>query len=205
MNETPFGNFNLTATLSAGNLESSAIPGPHRICRKLKTQAMNRRQLKKIDEVLPAIPAIDESWHIVSDGTFDFWKFVPHLVSLIESADEFYGSTWTIARPNVIELFELFDSSQLKKISMLTGLYFKRRESAVYATLLSGLLERGQRFRAFRNHTKIILLAGKGNFLTVEGSANFTSNPRMEQFVITNDKPLYDFHKAWMEQMFTDE
>ena len=200
-----FGNFNLIETLSAGKLESDAMPSPGGIRRNLKLKGLNQLQLKKLNEILPAIPAAGESWHVVSDGTFDFWKFVPHLVGLIDSADEFYGSTWTIARPNVIELLELFDSGRVRKISMLTGLYFKRRETAVYATLLSGLLQRGQRYRAFKNHAKIILLAGSGQSLVVEGSAKFTANPRLEQFVITNDRPLYDFHRSWMEGMFDGE
>ena len=87
---------------------------------------------------------------------------------------------------------------------MLTGLYFKRRETAVYSRLVSGLLQRGQRYAAFKNHAKIILIGKSKHWITVEGSANFTSNPRLEQYVISNDRTLYNFHKAWMDGVFDD-
>ena len=202
--------FNVVGMLSADELETDAMPDAARIRRRFKLKGLNRLQLKKVAKVLPEIPAAGESWHIISDGGYDFWKFVPYLVGLIGRADEFYGSTWTIARQNVVELLELYDKGLIKRISMLTGLYFKRRESAVYATLLNGLMTRGQRYKAFKNHAKIILLKGwagktcRKNHITIEGSANFTANPRLEQFVITNDKLLYKFHRDWMEKIFNE-
>lgn len=37
----------------------------------------------------------------------------------------------------------------------MTGTYFKRREMAVYATLLEGLPECGQRYVAIENYAKV--------------------------------------------------
>jgi hypothetical protein len=75
---------------------------------------------------------------------------------------------------------------------------------AVYAMLLDGIRARGGRYRSFQNHAKVLLLsnAGTGVWISVEGSANLTSNPRLEQYVITNDQGLYDFHRGWMEEAF---
>jgi hypothetical protein len=89
--------------------------------------------------------------------------------------------------------------------NVLTGTYFKRRETAVYAFLLEGIRARGGRFRAFQNHAKVQLIANpdRDAWYTVEGSANLTSNPRLEQYVITNDRPLWEFHRRWMEEMLT--
>jgi len=36
----------------------------------------------------------------------------------------------------------------------------------------------------------------------MEGSANFTSNPRLENYIIVNDRALWDFHREWMEGVF---
>lgn len=35
----------------------------------------------------------------------------------------------------------------------------------------------------------------------IEGSANFTANPRIEQFIISKSKELFDFHKDWMNEV----
>ncbi|MBK9968277.1 MAG: hypothetical protein IPP07_26815 [Holophagales bacterium] len=106
-----------------------------------------------------------------------------------------------MSRGNVVELLALFDARRIKAVSVTSGTYFLRRESAVAATLQEGLRARGQRYRAFANHAKVVLLAAPPDFLVFEGSANWTANPRLEQNVLVNDRELYDFHKAWMEDV----
>ena len=106
-----------------------------------------------------------------------------------------------MSRINVQDMLEQYDSGRIAKISLLTGTYFKRRESSVYATVLQGLIERGQRFICFENHAKVLLMATPPHYLIIEGSANFTSNPRLEQYTITNDEATYRFHQSWMEEM----
>ena len=140
----------------------------------------------------------------MNDARYDFWTWVPAIQELIDKPIIFWGSTWTMNRDNVLELLEMFDDGRLSEINILTGLYFKRRESAVYATLLEGLRKRGQRYMAFKNHTKIMLITEGENYYTIEGSANFTSNPRKEQFVFSNDKGLFDFHADWFEEAFSN-
>ena len=57
--------------------------------------------------------------------------------------------------------------------------------------------------KCFETHVKVCLIDNpeKNAYLTVEGSANLTANPRLEQYVITNDKRLWDVHRDWMEEM----
>lgn len=154
-------------------------------------------------EILTELPLPGHSWHIVSNAAYDYWTWIPVLIDLLGGRiDSLYCSTWTMSRHNVTELFELFDAQKIARVSMLTGIYFKRRESAVYATLLSGLLARGQRYLAFENHTKISLLAAPPHYITIEGSANLTANPRLEQYVMSNDQALHAFHVKWMEEIY---
>jgi hypothetical protein len=65
-------------------------------------------------------------------------------------------------------------------------------------------LSRGGRYKAFENHSKILLLASaaRDTWITVEGSANLNANPRFEQYVLTNDRWLWEFHRGWMEEVF---
>ena len=82
-------------------------------------------------------------------------------------------------RNNVADLLRFFDDGKIGRISVASGNYFLRRESAVAATLLLGLRERGQRFATWENHAKVILLnnAVADAWYVVEGSANWTANP----------------------------
>lgn len=171
----------------------------------LKRQAITMMKREHLRDVLKAKPAPGTAYHLISNGKYDFWTWIPVLIEMMGHADAFYGSTWTLNRQACTELLDLFDQAKIRKISMLTGLYFKRRETAVYAKLMTGLTDRRQRYICLENHAKVTLLANHqtGDYLTVEGSANYTANPRIEQYVICNDRTIYDFHRAWMEEVLT--
>lgn len=170
--------------------------------RALKREMTRITKRTAAEKFLTELIGIGETWHIVSNAKFDFWTWVPVMIGLLGGhIDQLYGSTWTMSRTNVEDLFEHYDAGKIGAAAILTGVYFKRRETAVFATLLQGLQQRGQRYIAFENHTKVLLLASDPHYITIEGSANFTSNPRLEQYTMTNDRALYEFHRAWMEEM----
>ena len=172
-----------------------------------KVQMINMLKKETLQEVLKEIPEKNVSYHLISNGTYDFFTFIPVLTEMMNNnVNEFYGSTWTLNRPNLKTLFELYDTEKIKQINILTGTYFKRRESAVYSMLLIGILERKQRYKCFENHSKIVLLSNQAtdDYIVIEGSANFTANPRVEQYVINNHKGLYYFHKNWMDDFLND-
>lgn len=160
-----------------------------------------RDKTEKCKSLLKELPKENEILHIVTYGNYDYFSYLPTIIDLIGTIDIFYGSTWTMNNVNVQELFKLYDSGKIKEIAILSGLYFKSRETAVYAKLLQGLLERNQKFICFENHTKVMLIGNyeQNLYIVLEGSANFTANPRLEQNIILNNKETFDFHKKWME------
>ena len=168
----------------------------------LKAQKKNEVKREHLQNLLPTLPEPGWSYHVVSSGNFDFWTYVPHIVSLAGYFDEFYCSTWTMNRDIAVQMVELYDKGKIGNITLFTGKYFKRRETAVYGYILENLLKRGQRYLAFSNHIKLILLRNKDYNITIEGSANLTANPRAEQFIINNNKELYEFHREWMENLY---
>ena len=188
----------------ADPLETEYMPTDRTLLRKVSARRRFERirQKQQLAEVIPQPPAPGESIHVVSTAKYDFWTFVPQIIDWIGRTEILYCSTWTLSRPNAVELFALADAGKIGEIAFLTGLYFKRRETAVYAMLLNGIRARGGRYRAFRNHAKVLLAGNPARdaWLTVEGSANLTGNPRLEQYIFTNDRPLYEFHKGWMEE-----
>lgn len=167
-----------------------------------KRETIRIAQRTEAAKFLTTLPALGTTRHILSNAKYDFWTWVAVVCDLMGGRiAELYGSTWTMSRINVEDMFSQYDQGRIGKISILTGVYFKRRESSVYATLLAGLASREGRFVCFENHTKVLLLGTDPNYITIEGSANFTSNPRLEQYTMTNDKGLYVFHRTWMEEM----
>ncbi len=52
------------------------------------------------------------------------------------------------------------------------------------------------------SHAKIISIETyDGNYYTIEGSGNLSFNSRIEQYIIDNDKELYDFHNQWIKEI----
>ncbi|HUT34624.1 MAG TPA: hypothetical protein VNE39_14140 [Planctomycetota bacterium] len=194
----------LSGGMSDLEVDMPAAPNPFRL--DVVTKLANVRKRDRLRAAVPEPPAPGEAVHVISCADFDFWTWVPEMIASLGTADHLYCSTWTLSRQNVAELVEVMDTGKITgQVSYLTGTYFKRRETATYSLLLEALLARGHRFRAFENHCKILLLANaqKGAWLTVEGSANLNSNPRLEQYVITNHRGLHDWHRAWMDAIWT--
>jgi hypothetical protein len=185
-------------------IQSTRQPSPKMIRRIAKDRAILGLKKEALADIVQNPPAENECFHIVSNGRWDYYSFIPLILGWIQTADEFYGSTWTMNRGNAKDLLGLYDAGDIKRITMVSGNYFLKRESAVAATLIEGLQERGQRFKCWENHTKIILLSNheSNSWFCVEGSANFTANPRTEQNILINSKEIYDFHKAWIDEMF---
>ena len=188
--------------------EERVLESPDTLERPLKTLSRPRRRLQlralrqeKLEEFFHELPQPGETLHVVSNGTFDYWNFAPVILQMLARPAAFYGSTWTMNRSNVLQLLSLYDQKKLTSVTMFSGLYFKRREPAVYTTLASGLIDRGQRFLCFENHTKIMLIGAPPDWIVIEGSANFTANPRLEQNTVTNDQQLFQFHREWMEEL----
>lgn len=191
--------------------DQTLFESPDTIERPLKmTHAPRRRYQKralrqeKLEEFFTELPRPGETIHIVSNGSFDYWNFVPVTLQLLDRPAVFYGSTWTLNRSNALQLLRLLDQKKLTAATMFSGLYFKRREPGVYNTLASGFIDRGQHFLCFENHTKIMLIGAPPDFIVIEGSANFTYNPRTEQNTVTNDEDVFNFHRSWMEELLAN-
>lgn len=184
-------------------IENTKELASRRLIRKAEKRSMISATKREKAAAIAIMPQPGESVHIIGNGRFDYWSFIPIYCRMLgNTALEFYGSTWTLNRENAIEMMDLFDSGALASISMATGIYFKRRETSVYAFLVDGLLRRKQRYVAFKNHTKVSLLTNGVDYIVIEGSANYTANPNLEQYVITNDQALYEFHRQWMNEMY---
>lgn len=193
--------FNTEKAEKKGDLKNEMTSRSHKAKTKIRFESKLKRE--KVAEILTELPQNDESIHIVSNGNFDYFTIITRILDLRhnKTVKNFYFSTWTMSHQNVIDILELYDKKIFANVNALTGEYFRTRESAVYHILDLGLKERGQRLFANKNHAKVTLLEIENDFYVIEGSANFTANPRIEQFSITNNKGLFFFHKKWQDEL----
>ncbi|HPP52898.1 MAG TPA: phosphoribosyltransferase [Thermoguttaceae bacterium] len=185
------------------------MPSARVLRKKYRLRFAKMLKEETLAEAVTDPPKPGESIHAVSNGKYDFATWIPQIIDWIDQADCLYCSTWTLSRANADDIFSLHDDGKIAsgQLHFLTGLYFKRRETATYNYLLDGLLKRGGRYKAFENHCKVLLIANaaRNAWITVEGSANLNANPRFEQYAIVNDRALFEFHRGWMEEVFASQ
>lgn len=186
-------------------------------CRNAKREFVSGLKREALNQLIPELPTPDTDLYVIGNGAgaeirhginplaFDFGSFIPHVVKMLGNHRcTAYVSSWTMNRQHVKTMLEMLDDGRLVELTCVTDPYFKRREAAIAAELINGLLDRHQRFLAFKNHVKCIALSNPaGNTCVITGSANLSAQPRCEQYVLTTAPDVYQFFRdEFFEAMF---
>lgn len=188
--------------------------------KEARRQFVSGLKREALNILIPQLPPPDTDLYVISNGSgaeirhginplaFDFGSFVPHVVRMMGDRDCIgYISSWTMNRQHAKTMLEMLDDGRLSALTVITDPYFKRREAAIAAELITGLLARGQRFIAFKNHCKVIAISDPaGNTCVITGSANLSAQPRTEQYVLTTAPDVYRFFvDEFFEAMFNEQ
>jgi hypothetical protein len=151
------------------------------------------------------LPAPGETLHAITNGQFVGCDLLPAVLHLAKStAREVILTTLSFSRQNVDLLCELLDSRRIKTLTILASTYFRRtgQNDLVYLYAKEQLEKRRQTLFAAHVHSKLILIATADNrHFTIETSANLRSCLCVEQFALTQDAGLYNFHKRWIRHV----
>jgi hypothetical protein len=144
-----------------------------------------------------------DTWHILTSGDIDAGNVLDYLVQHHAPFGTLHLSTWSMERVHVQIVGEHLAAGAFDSFIALTGDYFAQRSPANYTALVNlAQRHRGHVYR-FNNHSKLMAMRSRdGAFsVVVEGSANFTRNPRTENCVITCDHGLYEHVAAWFAEI----
>ena len=169
--------------------------------RAAKRQTLHLLNVANAARHLERLPEAGETYHCVMKGNFHAWDLVPAVLKLAAPATIAYLGIATLGfnRANAQELAELLDAGQVQSTDFICSCYFKSTSGDEFAFLHEQLTARGQRVAAVRSHAKVILFEmTDGRRFIIESSANLRSCRNVEQFTLTHDAGLLDFHKAWM-------
>lgn len=157
-------------------------------------------------ETLRAIPTANQATHLVINGRFALWDFVPALLLLAGESvtiESLHLATLGFSRKNVLELTTLLDARKISRVSLLCSHYFKGTSGGIYEYAQAELAARRQRFASVRTHAKLVLARfSDGRTLTFESSANLRSCRNIEQLVVCGHPDLYRFHTQWIDELF---
>lgn len=157
---------------------------------------------KELINDLGGFPKSNQYFAIKTNGTSDCGSIFSYALNSWESIDEMYLATWTISKQNISRLRLAIESGKLKKLTMVFSSTLKGANPALYASLVGSLKQfENVNLKEINSHAKTFSITNGKDFLTVSGSANWSENPRIENFLLLNDKDLFAHHKDWMSEL----
>lgn len=147
------------------------------------------------------LPQPNECLLIKSNGLSDTGSIFIEIAK--EGVNELWLSTWIISRQNVEMICKNIDSGNIEQVNFVASKRLKELTKSVYAYLVENFkMRKAIKFRVCNCHAKTFSVKTKaGNYYTVTGSGNWTENPRIENYIITNDIDIYKFNVDWMKEV----
>ena len=138
---------------------------------------------------------------------FGFSKGQFSLIDIITACLERTGpaalvlSTWTAKHADLTQMMGFLKSGLVTDAKFILDFSFQRRAPAVAQAIRDtfGI----ESLRITRNHAKFFLLGNAEWSLTCKTSMNLNTNPRLEDFDISNDRNLFDFLSCIVADIFS--
>lgn len=169
---------------------------------KKKAKIDNRREhFKKGVEPL-GLPGPNECLLIKSNGLSDTGAIFEYMLSK-EKCETLYLATWIISKDNIDIILNALKTGKLKSLVFVVSTRLRQLKKSVYAYLVEQFLEYPDQiyYKVCNSHAKTFSLSTEKNYYTVIGSGNWTQNPRIENYILHNDKAIFEFNKEWMEEL----
>ena len=148
------------------------------------------------------LPTENECLLIKSVGLSDTGSIFKYITKQ-EKTKTLYLSTWIISRENIQYLVSLIEEKKIEKIYFVVSTRLKQLKKSNYAFLV----EQFNRFpesvfyKVCNCHAKTFSVETEKNYYTIIGSGNWTENPRIENYIIHNDRSIFDFNKDWITDL----
>jgi len=157
--------------------------------------------IDKIEEL--GLPKPGQEFRLVTRRTFNAIQFLEYIVRKEESIVDLKMAIYSINYYAAKILMALINEGKINKVEILmSNLRNKahREKEEIVKNLFMGHPNISLFFCS--SHAKLFSCeTAQGNFYTLEGSGNLAYNSRIEQYVIDNDKALYEFSCSWMRDI----
>ncbi|MCY2987174.1 MAG: hypothetical protein NTY19_04800 [Planctomycetota bacterium] len=171
--------------------------------RERRREFIDARGVANAAKVLDHLPEPGCSIHGVIRGNYNYFDTIPAVLRLAAPATLDYLAITTLGFSARVakRLLILIDSGQVRTVDFLVADFFLKVDSEICAAFRENLRSRGSRLAAAESHAKVLLMqTTDGRHYVSESSANIRSCRALEQFALTNDRELFDFHRQWIQE-----
>ena len=175
----------------------------HATPHKARAVARYRRAARTAAGLLPEWPSPGESVHALMTGTFDLCLVITATVPRLTACRHLRIATLCFSKRNAAELLSLLDARPGLALTVLVSSFFRDHNKGLFEPFAADLGEHPTaRLAAARSHCKVVCFdVADDDALVFEGSANLRTNKNREQLAVFRDRPLHDWHAAWIDEL----
>lgn len=164
---------------------------------KHKTKLTNR--FDSLKEIMPIIKK-NETIHLISSDNFGSIELLKYFIDNY-NISEFNITTWSINQ-GFINLIKTIKT----KIIFFVDVSLKSRKSHLYNQIAELAIDGHLQLKLhYKLHSKVTLIKTNDLYISIESSANYSENTRIENFTITENKDVFNFHKNWMNEIIKNQ
>jgi len=142
---------------------------------------------------------------VVVDGSFIFGDFIEaFIINHRINVTEMTLSTLSMSQDNIDSLANLADNDYIQKLNIIVSDYFYSHERGNLIKYMYEKLDKENIFQlaVCRTHCKVYCLKTEGGkHIVIHGSVNLRSSDNLEQFIIEDNKEIYDFIMDYNEKI----
>ena len=166
---------------------------------RLKDKMKLIQRLQELKQVMPPIEK-NTTYHLISSDNFGSIELLKHLVEQHKPVN-IYITTWSINQEFMDMLTEYLKRGI--QVDFYIDKSIKGRKAHLAAQVVNLAYDYNNLNLKYHYllHSKVTLITNGDEFISIEGSANYSKNTRIENFTITESKELFNFHKNWMQEI----
>lgn len=154
-------------------------------------------QICKVNQsVADCFPRIEQGfdYHFSTAGMWSSHDLLFHILSLIGSAHVTIA-TWSITEAPAAMLMRGLYENPITSLNALFDVRVRVRSPSSFEFIKHNL---GEFCRITSCHAKVTVIENDDWKISINGSANYTNNPRIEAGVVSTSPQVASFHKDWI-------
>ncbi len=156
------------------------------------------KNVKNVKEIME-LPKENEIYHCITMNAFNAFTFIPFILEK-EIIEKMIVSTYAISLVVIKSIEKFMKKEKIKECFILiSDVIVKRKQYIINQLKVEASKNKKFHWNYCKTHAKVTLIKTKDNYYVIEGSGNFNQNSQIEQYVIANNKKLYEFHKKWID------
>lgn len=166
------------------------------IIQNTKHELLLLDRFKELKSVMPDKIEKYTTIHLISSDNFGSIELLKYFIEKYNIL-ELLITTWSYNN-QFVDIISNLNTD----ISIFIDKSMKKRKPALYNQMAELAVNGKIQMRVHHMiHSKITLIKTENKYITIEASANYSENQRIENFTITENNELFIFHKNWMSEL----